>query len=101
MHRMNSVLDFQATKDDGAGDHQRFEVGTRGIIHAGGSRFIFDSTENGRPAKGHLPVGGYANFYTAENGGDRQGGLVRPHVRLGEIQLDAAKNGGYVSALKI
>src|SRR5216684_6753264 len=101
MHRMSSVLDFQATKDDGAGDHQRFWVGTCGIIHAGGSRLIFDATENGRPAKGHLPGAWYANFHAAEDGSDRQDGLVRLYVCLGEIQFDAAKNGGDIAALKI
>src|SRR2546422_2808183 len=47
-----SVLDFQSTKNDGPSNDQNFEIGVRGIVYAGGSRLIFDSTENGRPAEG-------------------------------------------------
>src|SRR5437667_7815160 len=101
IHEGGSVLDFQAAEDDRTGDHQHFEAGVRGIIHAGGARFIFDSTKNGSAAKSHLPGGGYAHFHAAEDGGDCQSGFGPLDVGFSEIELDAAKNGGDVSALKI
>jgi len=54
----------------------------------------------GAPRKATCQVGGHADFDAAEDGSDRQGGLVCLHFRLGEIQFDAAKNGGDIAALK-
>src|SRR5437773_12486238 len=101
VHRKGSVLDFQTAEDDSAGNHQHFDVGIRGITTTGGARLIFDSTENGRAAKGHLPVGGNANFHSAEDSSDGQSGFTALYAGLGEIQLDAAKNGGDLATLKI
>ena len=48
-----------------------------------------------------MPPDGYTKFHAAEDNGNRQGGLISLDVRLGEIQFDAAKNGGDVPALEI
>jgi len=54
----------------------------------------------GAPRKATCQVGD-TNFHAAENGGDRQSGFGPLDVGFSEIELDAAKNGGDVAALKI
>src|SRR5213080_2493586 len=54
----------------------------------------------GAPRKATCQLGN-ANFHSAEDSSDGQSGFTALYAGLGEIQLDAAKNGGDIATLKI